>query len=145
MTPSVEIRPTLKADLPLLLAWRQNPVVMHYFLDGGESWERHLAWWEAGQHRSYIINYEGRPVGEVHARLGDETEVGIYIGELTLWGRGIGQRAMVLFLETEEMVGRWVVASVHPHNRRSQHMWEALGFKFVCVKEDGFWLYRRQG
>ena len=140
----VELRPTREEDLPLLLAWRQNPEIMRYFLDGYESWEEHKRWWESGPH-SFIILYQGRPVGEIHydvVTAGNTPQVGLYIGDLTLWGKGIGGEAMAQLLSMVHQKGYfWAEASVHPRNWRSRKMFEGLRFRKVLVMKDGYILF----
>ena len=148
LVTEVSLRPTEEADLPLLLAWRHNPQVMRYFVDGGETWEEHWRWWQS-KPCSFIIRYRSRPVGEVHYTLDALPEVGIYIGETALWGKGIGREAMALLLQ-ELRASTWrhtpyevVVASVHPDNKPSIRMFRALGFNFERVKDDGYLLFRK--
>jgi len=143
--PEVTIRPTTETDLTLLLAWRQNPVVMHYYNDWGETWEEHRAWWE-GKPISYIIEMEGRPVGELHATVNERlVEVGISIGDFTSWGRGVGPEAMSMFLQKllEMVPGAVIVATVHPDNLRSQRLFAKVGFRKSMILENGFTLMKR--
>lgn len=145
----VMLIPVKETDLPLLLAWRQNPIVMAHFVDGFESWERHLTWFYGLRREikeSFLIILDQRPVGEVHLNFEPgPIAVGIYIGDVTLWGKGVGSRAIegVLAMLRERGYRGGVTAGVHPRNRRSQRMFEKVGFQFRTLKEDGYFEYSK--
>ena len=149
----VDLKLTTQRDLPLLLAWRQNPVIMRWFKDRNETWEQHLKWWESKPiSRMILVSslpglYE-RPVGEVHAvdKGGGIAEVGLYIGDRKLWGQGLGVRVMSLFLHLLEGFGSFemAIAHIHPKNVRSKKMFERAGFCYVMEDSMGYLSYVKE-
>ena len=103
---SVYLRELKKSDLELLLAWAHISEIWEYLPTSrrGEklTWEKHFQWWTNRQNRiDWMIIYDGRSVGVVHVcNLDtDYPEIGLYIGEVTLWGKGIGKKALELALK----------------------------------------------
>ena len=142
---AVTIVATKREDLPLLHAWRQNPVVMNYFHDKEETWEEHLGWWE-NHPVSYVIVHDGRTIGEVHASVAEnETDVGLYVGDPHMWGMGIGESALLLFMEVLKEKGcTCFTAHVHPRNYRSQKVFAKAGFFLSGIGTDRFLAYRKE-
>lgn len=143
--PRVFLRPLTEEDLPLLLAWAQNPQIWKYMPTSrkGEqlTWEKHYQWWRQRKNRNdWLVFYENRPVGVVHADFGREpVEVGIYIAEIELWGRGIAKEALSQALR---LIGRHrVQAVIHPRNKRSLALFASLGFKKIGKARTGQDLY----
>jgi RimJ/RimL family protein N-acetyltransferase len=128
-TVNVELRKAGLDDLELMLAWRSNPRIYRNFRDQDEplKWEEHIQWFctRSPKRRDYIIEYQGRRIGVVAiARSGD---VGIYIGEETLWGEGLATDA--LKLACERISDRSLHAQIHTENEASQHLFEKCGFE----------------
>ena len=123
-------------DLPLMLAWRSNPLVYQGFYqqDSPLVWEGHVQWFRErpSSWRSFIILYDERPVGVV--TIGQlehfSPEIGYYIGETTLWGKGIGREAVRLGLEFIKEQGKeYCHTTVLMRNERSVRLLNSLGFK----------------
>jgi len=130
------LRPTEKSDYPLIMSWRSNPLVFQGFYRQTEplKWEEHIAWIKSRNQdwRNFIIMYEDRPVGGVTIGQLDhwEPEVGYYIGEVSLWGKGIGREAVKLALDYIKNYGReHCHTTVLESNERSIRLLESLGFK----------------
>lgn len=138
--PEISLRPTTKADLPLLLAWRHNRRVMQYFSDGFETWEHHKQWFQSlvpQVAESYMIILDERPVGEAHITWGNgRPDIGLYIGDLSIWGQGIGKEAISLLLANlrARYRGR-VTATIHPYNFRSRMLFKQMGFNFKTLSD----------
>jgi len=137
----VSLRKVRSWDLPLMLAWANNSKIWEYLPTSrkGENltWEDHYSWWRSrtGDRQDWMImvRWEGfsyRPVGVVHVtELQSEVpEVGLYIGETTLWGQGIGKEALRLLLSGFRNSRPKVRAVIHPHNKRSVALFTGLGF-----------------
>ena len=98
------LRDANKSDLPLIMAWRSNPLIYQGFYQQTEPlrWEEHLAWWESRNKdwREFIIvlveDTEMRDVGVVTIGQLDHwsPEAGVLLGEVSLWGKGIGTQAV---------------------------------------------------
>ena len=142
----LSLRPTSEADLPLLLAWRYNRRVVQYFADGFETWEHHKQWFANLMPQvaeSYMIILDERPVGETHIVWRDAIpDIGLYIGDLSIWGHGIGKEAISLLLANlrARYRGR-VTATVHPNNFHSRMLFKAVGFKFSALSDDKYLVF----
>ena len=144
-------------DMPLILAWRNNPLLYKYtytqgYLGGGAiSWETHYKWWN--EHRDwwrYIIKVSDdmgyRPVGYIQFNdWGDGlADIGIYLGEITLWGKGIGKQSLYLGLNELKKKGFIKArADILPSNKRSQRMFLSLGFIRIENRREGEWSYEK--
>ena len=101
----MELKPASDSDLELILAWRNNPDVYSGFYTQSLTnhlitWEEHLAWWKSrnSDWHEFLIWYEGRRIGVVTIVQCDNwtPEVGFFIGETSLWNKGIGAQAVKL-------------------------------------------------
>ena len=150
------LRDVTERDLPLLLAWRQDREVMRYLPSAPTrmSWEVEWAWWVGRRNRldrmvvgeywrtsapDYYPDPPGRtatrPIGVVHYDR-ETGEVGILMGERSLWGLGLGKQALGMLLE--ELVGEpRIWALVHPANEASLALFQHAGFKLVGEGRNG--------
>lgn len=78
-----------------------------------------------------MIIYKDRPIGVIHIHDGF---MDYYIGEIALWGRGLGKEAVGLAI-SELPCCRALVKTT---NLRSINLLLGLGFKRMSVAEDGF-------
>lgn len=134
----VNLRLVRVDDLELLLAWRSNPKIYEQFREqeGPLSWAEHLTWFATRPHgrHDYIIEYDGRRVGSVAVT--EDERVSIYVGETSLWGKGIASAAL------NEITRRYeqLTAVIHRENEASQRLFERCGFEHVGGSE---WLSYR--
>jgi len=142
--PDVELRPVEQADLDLLARWDEDPVISA--LMGRRFIGLSPAEWLANVRRSrssrvWMIQWEGRPVGEVELaqvnRRRRTAEVRVCVGERDLWGRGIGTAAMSALLDQAfgPMGLESVYLRVFTTNRRAIALYERLGFRREAVLE----------
>ena len=148
----VDLRPLDDTDLPILLAWAHMLKIWEYLPTSRRSeiltWEEHNKWFHFKRNNRFdwtILLDDGkwkqRSVGMVHViEIHEEyPEVGLYIGDVNLWGKGIGKRALQL------VIGRMSVYShiqglhaiIHPDNKRSIRLFKSLGFKKVGEARKG--------
>jgi len=127
-----------------MLAWRSNPDIYQGFVTQNSPlfWEEHIAWWQSRPEtwRSFIILYEGRPVGVV--TIGQlehwSPEIGYYIGEVSLWGKGLGKEAVSLALQWLKEHGKhYAHTTILDNNKRSIKLVKSLGFKWLGKARDG--------
>src|SRR4029079_14069038 len=98
-----------------------------------------------GEHRGvvFVIEYEGRPVGQVNYRdlqpKGQSAEVGIGIGEPALWGKGLGREALGLLVKhlVDDLGVHRVSLSVLAYNDRAIASYKAAGFEVEGVERVG--------
>ena len=132
-------------DLPLVLAWRSIPEVVELLPRQKERplpWETQISWWRRRKNRmDWMVYYYGRPVGTVHFEAAGKTpEVGIMIGEVGLWGKGVGRLALRSLLDTlfyGASLLDMVCALVRPGNERSHRLFKSLGFRQQGTGRDG--------
>jgi spore coat polysaccharide biosynthesis predicted glycosyltransferase SpsG/RimJ/RimL family protein N-acetyltransferase len=147
------LRQVTDNDLELLFAWRSNPFIYRYFYvqrrSGPLKWEEHLNWWESRENRIDWIIYMHdkewqRAVGSVNVtNLDTDTpEVGVYVGEITLWGRGVGKNSVFLVMDwLKKMKYNKVIARIMKKNIRSVRLFESIGFRRVGEARSQEWLY----
>lgn len=139
-------------DLELMMAWRSHPRVYAGFYEQDQplTWEEHLSWWRNRQDRiDWLVTLDAgdrpRDVGSVNvSRLNTEVpEVGIYIGELSLWGSGIGEVALEACLsEVRDRGYDTVRARILDDNDKSSALFEKVGFERVGDARNGEHEYR---
>lgn len=149
----ITIREVADSDLELLMAWRSNPLIYKFFYIQKEplNWEEHYSWWTSRINRRdwMILITEGnitRRVGSVNlSRLEtDNPEVGVFIGELNLWGKNIGKSAVLEVVKWVQNMGRKRVhARILEDNIRSIKLFEALGFKKAKRGRVGEWIFEK--
>lgn len=135
----VEYRPAKEGDLELMMAWRSHPKLYQnlYDQDGPLKWEDHLDWWQSRENRrDWIITVKTdkrwRDVGII-ALSGLDSEypsVGVWIGEITLWGEGTATEAvhfLISWLEERDYLG--ATAEIYSWNTSSQQVFEKIGFE----------------
>lgn len=132
----VSLRPVEVSDLEILLAWRSNPRIYRHFReqDGPLSWEEHLDWFASrpSGRRDYVIEYAGRRVGSIS--LTEDGEVGIYVGELELWGSGVATVALERAIERVD--DERLMADIHHENDASRRLFERCGFELAETEGD---------
>ena len=150
----VSIRNLRDTDLPLLLAWSHIKEIWTYMPTSRSkenlTWEKHFDWWRGRKNRfdwMILVNldeYGPRPVGVVKFEYkgGGPSEIGIYIGEVTLWDKGVAAEALRLALDEVAARYRSISAVIHPENQRSIRLFTGLGFKKVGKARSGQEEYR---
>ena len=142
----VNLRDLREEDLPLLLAWAHISPIWDYLPTTRKSekltWGKHNEWFysKRGIRLDWMIMVEdkywkSRPVGVVHVVDTDKPypEIGLYIGEMGLWGKGAGKDALGLGIREMERYPHveGLHAVIHPENKRSIRLFTSLGFKKI--------------
>ena len=136
----IHLRIAHEGDLPLIMAWRNQEKVYQGFYTQKEPlrWEEHKNWWASRNKdwREFIIvlieNTEMRDVGVVTIGQLDHwsPEIGYFIGEVSLWGSGLGKQAVFLGLEWLKQQGKeYARTTILDNNTRSIKLAKSLGFK----------------
>lgn len=89
--------------------------------------------------RRLIIEYRGRPIGEMNYRLTDAktAEIGIKICDFSMQEKGLGR--MFLSMLCQALFGRGcekIALDTNLNNLRAQHVYELLGFQKLGVRYD---------
>lgn len=135
------LRPARLGDLELLFAWRQDREIMKYLTAAPKrpTWTEHWEWWKSRQDRLdwMVVIDDGeveRSVGTVHYNLATG-EIGLIIGEKTLWGQNVGYWALKVVLGDiqvrKDVEKHKVWAQIHWENVHSQGLFTRLGFEQV--------------
>lgn len=141
MNEQVTIRPVTEADTDRIIAWRNAPSVMaHFIYRTPLTRKAHLNWLhnrvETGEVAQFVI-YDGETaVGSVYLRDIDRSnqkcEYGIFIGDDSCRGKGIGTVAAKLALAYafEELQMNRVYLRVFADNTRAIKSYEKVGFRY---------------
>ena len=147
MSNNVTIRKITEADTAKIVKWRNAPsVVEHFIYRTPLTEEAHLNWFhnriETGDVVQFIICDGENEVGSVYLRdidpVNKKCEYGIFIGEESCRGRGVGSAAARLALDYafEELKLNRVFLRVFADNPRAIKSYENAGFKKEGVFRD---------
>jgi len=138
------------ADAPHLVRWASDPDFAWFqwgrrpgrFADD----EAARKWMDViAENRGVVfaIEHDGRPIGQANYRdlrpKGQSAEVGIGIGESSLWGKGLGREALDLLVRhlVNDLGVHRVSLSVLAYNDRAIASYKAAGFQVEGVDRDG--------
>ena len=142
MTNEVTIRPITYDDTENIIKWRNSEYVNSRFIDRRLfTKESHEAWLkkyvETGKVAQFIILLDGEAVGSVYLRDIDpdkkEAEYGIFIGEESARGKGVGTKSAKLILKYafEELNLEKIFLRVFKDNPGAVRSYEKAGFKKI--------------
>lgn len=148
----ISLRPIFdERYLTLMMAWRSNPLVYEGFYSQTKplTWDEHIQFWNSrpSSWGAFIIFYEDRPVGVV--TIGQlehwNCEIGYYIGEVSLWGKGIGKEAVRQGMEWIKAQGKeYCHTTVKKNNERSIRLLKSLGFEYMAeARKNEIWMSRK--
>jgi len=149
----IYLREVTEQDYELMLAWRNDKEISLGFYSQAEgktiSWEEHLNWIESRNKdwRTFIIIYENRRIGVLTIGQLDHwcPEIGYYIGEKSLWGKGIVKAAIRLGLEHIKKNGKeYAHTTVKDDNIRSNRVLKSLGFEQTGEAREGETWYQKK-
>jgi len=142
MTNEVTIRPITYDDTENIIKWRNSEYVNSRFIDrrlftkeSHEAWLKNFV--ETGKVAQFIILLDGEAVGSVYLRDIDpdtkEAEYGIFIGEESARGKGVGTKSAKLILKYafEELGLKKIFLRVLKNNPGAVRSYEKAGFKKI--------------
>ena len=145
----IYLRPLLKSEYPLTMAWRSNPDIFQGFVQQTAplKWEEHIAWHKSRNRdwRNFIAMYNGRPIGVVTIGQLDHwsPEIGIIVGETSLWGKGIGTAMVekaIAWIRNYAKNHKQIYAchtTILDNNKASIRIFEKCGFVYVDEARPG--------
>ena len=149
------LREARDSDMELIMAWRSNPLIYQGLYRQSVTkipltWQEHWDWWNSRYNwRIFIIQVNDsnwtRDVGYINIGQLDhwEPELGITIGEVSLWGKGVGKQALSLALDWLKEKGyKYVHTSIIKGNDNSIKLFEGLGFRRIGEAREGEWEYK---
>jgi len=138
------------ADAPHLVRWANDPDFAWNqwgrrpgrFLDddAARKWMDVIA---EQRGAAFVIEHAGRPIGQANYRdvrpKGKSAEVGIGIGEPSLWGKGLGREALGLLVRhlVDDLGMHRVSLSVLSFNDRAIASYKSSGFEVEGIERDG--------
>jgi len=143
-------------DLELILAWRSIPEVYKGLYQQAKenrplTWDEHYSFWHNRHNwRQWIIqvndNITTRDIGYINLGQLDNwnPEIAIVIGEVTLWGKGIGKQSLILAIDwLKEQGYEKVHTTILKNNERSIRLFESVDFKRTGEGREGEWTYEK--
>lgn len=154
----MNIRLATESDLPLMMAWRSNPLIYQGFYTQKSPlvWEEHVKWFRSrnSDWRTFIFELD-RPVGVITIGQLDHwsPEIGYYLGEISLWNKGIGTMMVQMGIDWVKFYSETHKHITHVHttikddNIGSIRIVEKLGFKKVMEAREGesYWQKNLRG
>lgn len=128
--------------------WLQDPELARLTMSQALTREQQRAWYDGLAGRTdyavWGIEHDGRPVGVMGLKHLDSDDGGaeyfMYLGDTSVWGKGIARWAMAEILAEARSRGlAYVYGLVGKHNDRSLAVHTHLGFE-VDGERDGRWL-----
>ena len=145
------LRKAVEVDLPLIMAWRSNPLIYQGFYQQTKplTWEEHIDWWHSRNQdwREFVITLDDRAIGVVSIGQLDHwsPEIGYLIGEISLWGMGYGKEAVKLACEWLKFEGRqYAHTTILDNNERSIRLIKSLGFEYLGEARKGESWYQKK-
>jgi RimJ/RimL family protein N-acetyltransferase len=137
-------------DLELILSWRSNPLIYNNFKIQNKplTWDEHFEYWFniSGIRSDFIILFEFRRVGVFSIKEVSPTsaELSIMIGEIGLWGQGLGKLTLLIALKLE-VINKYdfLIASVKSNNIASIKLFTGNGFEFESEFESNGIIWNR--
>ena len=136
----ITFRDLTTKDLDVLLLWRNNPNINKYLANRVKVKPEAQAWFNRinGSSSNLLkgIIYDGRLIGYCIVESVDEQnrkcEVGVLIGDLQLWGKGIGKIVVAELLKYcfEKLMLHRVLAVIAKGNERSERLFKGMGFRY---------------
>lgn len=126
--------------------WNDGAVMAHAGFPNGigttpEEVRRQIAKDSDENGRVLIVEYQGRPIGEMSYRnLGDRTaEIGIKLCDPDYQEKGLGRIVLSLLIKELFSTGcTKIVLDTNRKNLRAQHVYELLGFHKIRVNHDAW-------
>ena len=143
------IRNALQTDAEQLCSWWNDGKVMAFagYPNGlnttPEEIRRSLANDTDDTHRRCIIEFDGKPIGEMNYRNKGNgiAEIGIKICNFTQQEKGLGTTLLSMFFDELFNVYGYnkIILDTNTNNKRAQHVYEKkIGFKIVRVREQAW-------
>lgn len=153
---TVRLRGIDKEDLPLFVSWLNDADVRRYLslyspLSNAqeEQWFADLAKRPLTEQPLMIETVEDgtwKPLGNISFLNVDQqsrnAELGLFIGEKALWGKGIGTKAIALMLDYgfKTLNFHRIYLRVFAPNQRGIHCYEKLGFRHEGSMREAYFL-----
>ncbi len=151
----IYLRDATEADMSLVLSWHSNPLVYKGFYSTNTpiDWSTHYQWWTSTtKHwKKFIVALVeddfARAIGIIRISPLESwsPEIGFTIGEVSLWEKGYGRKAVKLALDWMHEKGyEGVHTTVLKSNVRAYRLLKGLGFRYMNDARKGeIWLQKK--
>lgn len=150
----VVLRPIERADLPNYVRWFQDREVLMYFgpylpmnLDQEEAWFEHQN--KDQSSINFAAEYQGEHIGgcgfiNISYRH-RHAEVGLFVGEKSLWNKGFGQDMLTTIVDYgfKYLNFHRIYLRVFAENQGAIHAYEKVGFKHEGRQREMEWRHGR--
>jgi len=144
---NLTIRNAISSDAELLCKWWSDGKIMAHagFPNGlnttADEIRKSLQTDTDDTHRRHIIEYNGKPIGEMNYRNKSEStaEIGIKICDFTQQEKGLGTAILTMFIDAlfTEYNYKKIILDTNVKNKRAQHVYEKkIGFSMIGIRED---------
>ncbi len=149
------LRKATDADLPLIMAWRSNPLNYQGYYSQTQPlfWGEHLNWWKSrpSSWKEFIVVLsEGTTMRDIGiVQIGQlehwSPEIGYTIGNPTDQGKGYGTEAVRQVIDwLKEQGYQYCHTTIKDDNKASIKLIRNLGFKRGDIAREGeHWYHRR--
>ncbi len=142
-------------DTGLVMSWHSNPVIFSgfYTIRSPLTWEEHYYWWTETTKtwKKFMVvlveNNIPRTIGIVRISALEDfsPQTALTIGEISLWGKGYGKKALELGLQWLRDKGKkHTHTSIPDHNLRCIALYKGLGFERYGEAREGESWYQRK-
>lgn len=134
---SITLEPIGETHCKQTFAWVSQPYIQASFqISSPPTWETHVRYFptlSAHGRKSFAILFEGKHVGNCGLKdcvPGESAELWIYIGEQSVYGRGVGTEAtrQLVRFGFEELELKRIYLFVSDENEAARKMYGKLGF-----------------
>lgn len=146
----VTLRPARDDDAPHFMRWGDDPEFAHFqwgrtpgrFPDEA-AFRTWAAFFSQRSGKLFVIEHDGRPIGFANYRewrpKPASCEIGIGIGEKTMWSRGLGRDALKALLRhlLDDLGAHRISLNVLAFNDRAIASYKACGFELEGIERDG--------
>jgi RimJ/RimL family protein N-acetyltransferase len=140
----LKFRPLTSDDFPLLLAWLSKEHIKEWWNDGDDTLEKVAEHYgtENNVARFILVEEENneKPLGYFQYYAVPDGSIGIdqFIGEESYLNRGIGEKAIRIFIELimRRCKASAIILDPSPDNKRAIRCYEKVGFKHYETRKD---------
>ena len=131
-------RPLTANDFPILLKWLSRNHVKQWWDDGDDTLEKVARHYGAADETARFVlveanNESEKPIGYFQYYFAAENSIGIdqFIGEEDYLNRGVGTRAIKMFIELikRKHAPQTIILDPSPENKRAIRCYEKVGFR----------------